>query len=314
MGFPALSRFYNCQEIVLTAGQERIVTYEFEPEQIIIVPKLNSVITDSIEITPVGAQGGGRIQLRGTGPIIVPGLSKQLLLKNNDLVSRTLIVTAQRGYMPASIVMPVTSVVPTSVGLLSQLISTYANIGSASPIHPHVQDGWILVAITGFDGVAQWTATAVTAAGKTGVLIRDSGPNGGTRAQVWAIQDVPAGQQSVSITLSIASVDFVCITTFSLDPAVGMGNSGLLNWNVDAAQNVSLVNLEDRSASLWFVSAQNVDVLETSGAEAVFNQLVGGTTRSKCWRREGQGTVSWVLDGQGVGQHASVGVELRLSS
>jgi len=260
----------------------------------------------------------GKPVVNGSAEAIIPGVGgESLYLLNTGLVEIKVYITASLGYQAGVSSAPVTVLKPVSVGLLSQLISVYLNPGaSVAPIHPHVQDGWILVAIMGRDVSFNWTTLTVTAAGKTGVLVRRM-QNGGVTAEEWMIQDVPQGQQSVTCTFSAAGIDGVCIATFSLDPAVGIGNSGSLGWNPDAAQNVSIENIEDRSAALWFVASGIVTVLETSNAEKIFSpQIVVGpaVSQAHCWRRKGQGTASFVLDGQGIGQHASVGIELRLSS
>ena len=150
MAFGAASPpYYNVQEVTLTAGQERQLDYDFIPDQVLIVPKLDSVITDNIEIVAIGAQGGGKHQLRGTGPLVLPGITKQLYLRNNDLLSRTLIVTAQKGYAPLSIVMPTTSVTLGVAAVESPLAIAQCKVWHDA--------GQGLAGLSDGDAVASWT-------------------------------------------------------------------------------------------------------------------------------------------------------------
>lgn len=101
-------KFYQTERIALASGEQRTLTYDAVPDQILIRPAGGTIFTEGLLVRVVGGRGGAAEELIGTGPMVVPGVSKHIELYNGDTVARTVLVTAQRGYLPLSIVMPAT--------------------------------------------------------------------------------------------------------------------------------------------------------------------------------------------------------------
>ena len=131
---------------MLTAGQERQIDYDFIPDQVLVVPRLDSIILTTVDIVAIGAQGGGRHQLRGTGPIVLPGITKQVYFRNNESLTRTLIVTAQKGYAPFSVVMPTTSAFGDVLVLAERtaLLTIANNVNSSVAWQSAISDPYIM--------------------------------------------------------------------------------------------------------------------------------------------------------------------------
>jgi hypothetical protein len=86
------------------------VSYFFQPDQILAYT--DSPLDVGIDIAVGGGQGAGLIPLRGQGPASFPGLSpnQRLTLYNLDSVARTLLLIAQRGYLPITVTAPVETI------------------------------------------------------------------------------------------------------------------------------------------------------------------------------------------------------------
>ena len=91
------------------------VSYFFQPDQILAYT--DAPLTTGIDIALGGGQGAGLIPVRGQGPASFPGLSpnQRLTLYNLDAVARTLLLIAQRGYLPMTVTAPVETISVTTI-------------------------------------------------------------------------------------------------------------------------------------------------------------------------------------------------------
>lgn len=252
-------KFMDIREVVIAPGAEEALTYDGIPDQVVVYPRLSvgPIITE-LEILPVGAKGGGRIRVRGTGPWVAPGVTQQLKIRNGDALSRTLVVIAQKGYLPASVVLPVTEVEPTSVMYQSSLLGS----GSATFTYEHVTNGPILVLTAQANDNGNASApSAVTVGGVSAVLVTSQGAQeGAVRAcavSAWITGDQQAGTKTITIT-DVGTIDMRRIYVFSFDPGVGLGDNGAAGDTGGGTFNVNIVGQQEPNLLIAIVAADGV--------------------------------------------------------
>jgi hypothetical protein len=273
-------KYFVAEDYELGPLGEMEVSYQFQPEQVLAYTDVPLDI--GIDFRVDGAQGGGAIPLRGQGPVSFPGLSanQRLRIINRDLVARTVMLFAQKGHLPLSVVGPSVAAKPSSIS--PQLATPYSVAGIGNSFTTTINhNGGPLVLLTLITKAAgTCSVTSLTAAGWPIPLLaqRQSG-NGNirTHAAVWArTADIPAGVVTLQGTMSSVANDSLLVYCLSMLAGVGVGNS--LAGGNDTGAAFSM-DLPVQAQGVWATYACAVAggaFTEGTSAQLVFSETLAG--------------------------------------
>jgi len=295
-------RLYYEQVWTIPANKSVEVPLQWTPDWWVVVPAEALPGTVRVSMGPgySGVASGG-FPMQGQNPFTLPGVSDRLVLRNQQSISASIIVTAGKGYPAPVLAMPTIPASPSGPDILAQ--TTIALVGAANPYnfnHDHIGGSVLVWVSSGFNGGGvDEQVTGLTIGGVAALEKQHDhqfGGNNGHCSKWYWLTGVPPGIVQISIShMTVAAAVATYAMAFSYADMIRVGNVG----GRSAPGSFSITSQDDSSVA--FCGALTNGVLtETSGAtlydgvRAFANGDYGGV-----YRRTGKGTMNWTFGGGG---------------
>jgi len=305
---------YLITEHELSASGQVEVAYAFKPDQILAYT--DTPLDIGVDIQVAGSQGGGTVPLRGQGPASFPGVSENqvVVLRNLDLIDRTILLVAQKGLLPTSIVGPSVAARPSAISPISETYHRTASGTVHTFVHSHKSSGLLLVYVTlqGVAGGVTINISSVTANGQAMTQKQHQAVALGATARVtaglYSLLDVAAGDITIVVTTSGSAQVGAWALTFDARISIGNTTGGTANAAALTITNVGQLSTSKHYAAI-VVRDLGVAITEAAGADLEFR---GSPTppQGEIWSRIGKGSLAFQFASVGNDKMAAVAAEL----
>lgn len=295
----AVDQRWSSKKLTIAALATGQVDYDFQPDQIIVL--CTSSVLNGFYIFPHGAQGSAGIPLLSQGPVVFPGIeaNQHIDFTSLELSSKDLVIIAQKGYQPTSIVTPTTQGLAQTTNPTGQAIFEAKNAAAVWNAGSYNHQGrWALVLVGMHDfGVANphRTFSSITLGGVAGTLLkRQQQANSTTdwdEVAIFLVDNLVNGPLALVSTLSgIPQQGYMSALVISFRDGIVAGNVGGAGANAGANISFSVTSHNASSLIISLFSGSFSTALpysETGGATVILAIHITANSQDGMYERSG---------------------------